>query len=227
MAAAGNATTLKWHTGLTATDYDYTRGNNVFAYQDRANDNNGSVADAVTSSTAFPNLTFNLTPDYTVDPTQTTPVPNQQFNTTNLFYWNNIIHDLMYIYGFTEATANFQDENFGRGGVGNDHVNAEAQDGGGTNNANFGTPADGGSGRMQMYLWNGGTPNRDGDVDNGIVVHEYGHGISNRFTGGGSGSCLGNAEQMGEGWSDYYALMLTQDWATATLNTGFNSPRGI
>ena len=227
LAAAGNATTLKWHTGLTATDYDYTRGNNVFAYQDRANDNNGSVADAVTSSTAFPNLTFNHTPDYTVDPTQTTPVPNQQFNTTNLFYWNNIIHDMMYVYGFTEATANFQDENFGRGGVGNDHVNAEAQDGGGTNNANFGTPADGGSGRMQMYLWNGGTPNRDGDVDNGIVVHEYGHGISNRFTGGGSGSCLGNAEQMGEGWSDYYALMFTQDWATATLTTGFNSPRGI
>ncbi|MFZ1453077.1 MAG: M36 family metallopeptidase, partial [Ferruginibacter sp.] len=226
-AAPGNATTLKWHTGLAATDYNYTRSNNVFAYQDRANDNNGSIADAATSSTAFPNLTFDFTPDYAVNPTQTTPVPNQQFNTTNLFYWNNVIHDIMYIYGFTEPAANFQDDNLGRGGNGNDHVNAEAQDGGGTNNANFSTPADGGSGRMQMYLWNGGTPNRDGDVDNGIVIHEYAHGISNRFTGGGSAGCLGNAEQMGEGWSDYYGLMLTQDWATATLNTGFNSPRGI
>jgi len=61
----------------------------------------------------------------------------------------------MYIYGFTEAEANFQDDNMARGGLGNDHVNAEAQDIGGTNNANFATPADGGSGRMQMYLWSG------------------------------------------------------------------------
>ncbi|ROH98756.1 T9SS C-terminal target domain-containing protein [Chryseobacterium sp. G0240] len=47
--------------------------------------------------------------------------------------------------------------------------------------------------------------------DNGIIVHEYGHGISNRLTGQGYG-CLDtsvSAEQMGEGWSDYFALMLT------------------
>ncbi len=225
-AAPGNATTLRWHTGLAAADFSHTRSNNVFAYQDRANDNNGSIADAVTSTSAFPNLTFDFTPNYTVDPTQTTPVPNQQFNTTNLFYWNNVIHDMMYVYGFTEAAFNFQDDNLGRGGAGNDHVNAEAQDGGGTNNANFSTPADGGSGRMQMYLWNG-SPQIDGDVDNGIIVHEYGHGISNRLTGGGSGGCLGNAEQMGEGWSDYYGLMFTHNWVTATLNQGFTSPRGI
>ena len=228
LAAAGNATTLKWNTGAAATDYAYSRGNNVWAYEDRtAPLNIGTVAKSANSTTALPNLTFDFTPDYTVNPTQTTPVPNQQFNITNLFYWNNVIHDIMYIYGFTEAAANFQADNLGRGGLGNDHVNAEAQDIGGTNNANFSTPADGGSGRMQMYLWNGGTPNRDGDVDNGIVVHEYGHGISNRLTGGGTAGCLGNAEQMGEGWSDYYGLMFTQDWATATLTTGFNSPRGI
>jgi subtilisin-like proprotein convertase family protein len=226
-AAAGNATTLKWNTGAGATDYNYTRGNNVWAYQDRNNTNAGSVATSASSSTALPSLTFDFTPDYTVAPTQTTPVPNQQFNTTNLFYWNNVIHDVMYQYGFTESAFNFQDDNLGRGGVGNDHVNAEAQDGSGTNNANFSTPADGGSGRMQMYLWTTATPNRDGDVDNGVIVHEFGHGISNRLTGGGSGACLGNAEQMGEGWSDYFALMFTQNWATSTLTTGFNSPRGI
>lgn len=47
--------------------------------------------------------------------------------------------------------------------------------------------------------------------DNGIIAHEYGHGISNRLTGQGY-SCLSaanTAEQMGEGWSDYFALMLT------------------
>ena len=186
LAAAGtpNAITLKWNTGAAATDYDYSRGNNVWAYEDRANNNTGSIAKSAASSTALPNLTFDFTPDYTVDPTQNSPVPNQRFNITNLFYWNNIIHDVMYIYGFNEASANFQDDNLGRGGAGNDHVNAEAQDGSGTNNANFSTPGDGGSGRMQMYLWTGGSPFRDGDVDNGIIVHEFGHGISNRLTGG-------------------------------------------
>jgi subtilisin-like proprotein convertase family protein len=227
-AAPGNATTLKWHTGTGGTNYDYSRGNNVWAYEDRtAPANTGTVAKSAPSTTTPDPLTFNYTPDLTVAPTQTTPVQNQQFNITNLFYWNNVIHDVMYVYGFTEAAANFQDDNQGRGGVGNDHVNAEAQDAGGTNNANFATPADGGSGRMQMYLWTLSTPQRDGDVDNGIVVHEFGHGISNRLTGGGVASCLGNAEQMGEGWSDYYSLMFTQDWSTATLATGFNSPRGI
>ncbi|MBK6635619.1 MAG: M36 family metallopeptidase [Chitinophagaceae bacterium] len=227
-ATVANATTLNWHTGLAATDYNYTRGNNVFAYQDRLDDDNGIPADAATSTTALPNLTFNFTPDYTVDPTQTTPVPNQQFNITNLFYWNNLIHDIFYAYGFTEVGGNFQDDNLGRGGVGNDHVNAEAQDGQGTNNANFSTPADGGSGRMQMYLWSTASPFKDGDVDNGIIIHEYGHGISKRITGGPANTtCLSNQEQGGEGISDYLALMLTQDWSTATVNTGFTAPRGI
>jgi extracellular elastinolytic metalloproteinase len=49
----------------------------------------------------------------------------------------------------------------------------------------------------------------DGDFDNGIIAHEYGHGISTRLTGGAGTSCLNNAEQMGEGWSDWFALMLT------------------
>jgi extracellular elastinolytic metalloproteinase len=48
--------------------------------------------------------------------------------------------------------------------------------------------------------------NRDSDLDNGVIVHEYGHGISNRLTGGRTNvSCLGNQEQMGEvgatGWA--------------------------
>jgi extracellular elastinolytic metalloproteinase len=47
----------------------------------------------------------------------------------------------------------------------------------------------------------------DGDFDNGIVGHEYGHGISNRLVGGGAAGCMTNYEQMGEGWSDWFALM--------------------
>ncbi|RNA60460.1 T9SS C-terminal target domain-containing protein [Chryseobacterium nematophagum] len=48
-------------------------------------------------------------------------------------------------------------------------------------------------------------------LDKGIVIHEYTHGLSNRLTGTGFG-CLNvnvSSEQMGEGWSDFYALMLT------------------
>src|SRR5690606_32595854 len=51
---------------------------------------------------------------------------------------------------------------------------------------------------------------KDGTFDNGIMAHEYGHGISKRLTGGpNNGSCLNNNEQMGEGWSDYMALVMT------------------
>jgi len=47
--------------------------------------------------------------------------------------------------------------------------------------------------------------------DNGIVVHEYGHGITMRLSGGRTTtSCLSNDEQMGEGWSDFFGLVLTQ-----------------
>ena len=129
---------------------------------------------------------------------------------TNLFYWNNIIHDVQYQYGFDEPGGNFQENNFGRGGNGSDSVNADAQDGGGNCNANFATPTDGGNPRMQMFTCNRATPSRDGDYDNGVIVHEYGHGISIRQVGGpGTSSCLNNRQQAGEGWSDWLGLAYT------------------
>jgi len=52
--------------------------------------------------------------------------------------------------------------------------------------------------------------NKDGDFDNLVIVHEYGHGISIRLTGGANNSgCLGTTEQMGEGWSDWYGAVMT------------------
>jgi len=72
---------------------------------------------------------------------------------TNLFYWNNVTHDLMYLYGFDEASGNFQVNNYGNPGNGGDPVQADAQDGSGTNNANFATPPDGADPRMQMFIW--------------------------------------------------------------------------
>lgn len=215
--APGNATSLKWHSDGT-NDYLVSRGNNVWATEDRAaaNQNTGLPA---TSSTPDP-LTFNFPPDYTVAPT--TPA-FQQFAITNLFYWNNLLHDVTYQYGFDEASGNFQVNNQGRGGAGNDDVMALAQSGAGTNNANFLTPVDGQRGRMRMYLFTAPNPDRDGDLDNGIICHEFGHGISNRLTGGpANSSCLQNAEQGGEGWGDYNALMLTTNWATAAITDGVN-----
>jgi PKD repeat protein len=125
------------------------------------------------------------------------------------------MHDMTYHYGFDEEAGNFQELNYSGLGLGSDFVNAEALDGSGTSNANFSTPPDGNNGRMQMYVFTAFNPNgqdKDSGLDNGIIAHEYGHGISNRLTGGASNtSCLFNQEQMGEGWSDYYAMITTID----------------
>jgi hypothetical protein len=336
------ASPLGWHND-GSTNYTVTRGNNVHAYTDLDANN---VPDPGSDPDGGAGLNFDFAFDPSMDPST-----YRDAAVTNLFYWNNLIHDVTYHYGFDEAAGNFQVDNFGIGGAGGDDVRAEAQDGSGTNNANFGTPPDGARPRMQMFRWTsprqitvasgpiagdytagtasfgppisavgiagivelsndgagasttdgcepligftagrialvdrgvcpftlkaanaqaagaigvivannqatgaiglgGADPSivipsvsvsqedgalfkanlplnvtikavgvdRDSDLDNGIIVHEYGHGISNRLTGGPSTvSCLPNylvnnqvdGEQMGEGWSDYYALMLT------------------
>ena len=234
--AFANATTLNWHSTDAATDFNYTRGNNVWAYHDRTSPNTPDPTKSATSTTALPSLTFSAfgnAPDYTADPitgggTTGSMANNQSFNVTNLFYYNNILHDVLYTHGFDEVARNFQNNNLGRGGNGADHVLGEAQDAGGTNNANFSTPADGGSGRMQMYIWTQTSPTRDGDVDNGIVAHELGHGVSNRLMGSSTNQtgCVASGEHQGEGISDYIALMTTQDWAAANVNSGLVG-RGI
>ncbi len=198
------ASPFGWHdtNGAAGAEFTITRGNNVWAQEDQ-NGNNGTGAS--------PNGGGTLDFDFALDLTQA-PSTYVDAATTNLFYWNNIMHDVWYQYGFDEASGNFQENNYGNGGAGSDSVNADAQDGSGINNANFATPADGSNPRMQMFLWNinPNGPNLDGDFDNGIIAHEYGHGISNRLTGGpGNSNCLNNEEQMGEGWSDWFALMLT------------------
>jgi subtilisin-like proprotein convertase family protein len=190
------ASPFGWHdtNGASGAEFTITRGNNTHAYED--GDNPGY------SPEGGAGLTFN----FPINETYSNANQSEDAVITNLFYWNNIIHDVVYQYGFDEASGNFQENNYGNGGAGSDYVNAEAQDGSGTCNANFGTPPDGGNPTMQMYVCG----SRDGDLDNGVIIHEYGHGISNRLTGGaGAAGCLGNQEQMGEGWSDYYALMMT------------------
>lgn len=347
-----------WHdaNGVAGPEYTITLGNNVYAYTDL--DANNS-ADPGSSPDGGAGLMFDFPLDLNNHPSTYRPAV-----VTNLFYWNNYMHDFSYKYGFDEANGNFQINNYGKGGLGNDFVRAEAQDGSGTNNANFATPPDGSRPRMQMYLWiyapvtftvsapagisgnytavegnfsnnnklgnlgpvsgqvvyynddadgtahlacgapanslagkialidrgtcafaakaknaqnagaiavivvnnvpgppstMGGTDNtvtipavmisqsdgdilaaelannvtvslsglppvvRDSDLDNGIIAHEYAHGISNRLTGGPANTfCLSNEEQMGEGWSDYFALMTTMKAGDVA-----STPRGI
>ncbi|PIV50375.1 MAG: peptidase [Flavobacteriaceae bacterium CG02_land_8_20_14_3_00_34_13] len=348
------ASPFGWHdtNGVAGPEFTITRGNNVRARADIAGNNGGNSAEGGAG------LDF----DFPIDIEQQ-PSGYVDAAITNLFYWNNIMHDVWYQYGFDEASGNFQETNYTGLGIGNDSVNADAQDGSGTNNANFSTPPEGNKPRMQMFLWSPagppGTPltinngplagnytatsanfgpglplvpltadlalvldddagvstdpndgcdnitngpslvgkivvirrgecefgfkvlaaetqgavaviivnnvptapiamgpgavggsvtipsimvgqadgeaiilslangdiingtlvetgpfQLDGDFDNGIIAHEYGHGISIRLTGGAFNSnCLQNAEQMGEGWSDWFGLMLT-------MNTG-------
>ena len=214
---ATSASPFGWHdtNGAAGAEYTTTQGNNVHAYTD-IDDNNSP--DAGSSPDGGGTLVFDFALDLTQAPSTYRPAA-----VTNLFYANNIIHDVLYNYGFDEVGGNFQQSNYGNGGLGSDYVLAEAQDGGGTNNANFATPPDGSSGRMQMYVWTAPNPDRDGDFDNGIIFHEYGHGVSNRLTGGpANAGCLGNAEQMGEGWSD----LMTLFFSAKVGDTGPNG-RGI
>ncbi len=190
-----------WHDidGVDGAEFTNTRGNNTDAYDD---DNANNLPDGKYAQSPGGNLIFN----FPLNTNYSNADQSENAAITNLFYWTNIIHDVAYQYGLDESSGNFQHNNYGRGGLGNDPVNAEAQDGLGTCNANFGTPPDGSRPRMQMYICG----NRDGDLDNMVIIHEYGHGISNRLTGPPSNAgCLQNAEQMGEGWSDFYGLMLT------------------
>jgi Zn-dependent metalloprotease len=189
-----------------------TTGNNVEAYLDRdANNapdaNNGAGLSNGHASAANQDFTFPFS-------TAADPLTQQAAVVTNLFYYNNIMHDFSYNLGFTETARNFQTNNYGRGGTGNDSVQAEAQDGSGTNNANFATPPDGQRPRMQQYLFTAPTPDRDSSIDADVVFHEYGHGISNRLIGNGSTALQGTQSgAMGEGWSDYWAITLNGDGA--------------
>jgi extracellular elastinolytic metalloproteinase len=338
------ASPFGWHDtdGVNGAEFTITRGNNVYAYTDTDANN---VPDANSSPDGTGALNFNFPLDLSMAPST-----YRDAAVTNLFYANNVVHDFAYKYGFTEVDGNFQENNYGKGGVGGDYVQAEAQDGSGTNNANFATPADGSRPRMQMFVWNSvavgaqvispftttydaggaafgpqtynvtgelalanpiladvpitgttgkiavidrggvgfnikvknaqnngaiaviicdnapggpaslggvdatinipairlkqndcitiklamtngpvmfnmtGSPlTTDSDFDNGIIAHEYAHGISNRLTSGpASVGCLANAEQMGEGWSDYVGLMMTM-----LPGDSRTTPRGI
>ena len=207
-----------WHdtNGSPGAEYTDTRGNNVFCPGRLGQQQHGRRAAQRRRRTDV-RLPHRLAQD---------PHVYVSAATTNLFYWNNLIHDIHYNYGFTEAAGNFQVNNYGHGGLGNDAVQADCQDGAGMDNANFATPPDGQAPRMQMYEFDYTSPHRDGDLESMIITHEFGHGVSNRLVGGPSNVNALDAIQsggMGEGWGDWWGLMFTQkptDTKTASYPVG-------
>jgi hypothetical protein len=148
--AAGNPQSPDgWLAGRAEKDTNIS-GNNVSAYLDTDTNNRADAGGTRTRSGNF--LTA---ADLAAQPS--TPA-NKKVAVQNLFYLNNVVHDILYSHGFTETAGNFQADNFAKGGKGNDAVNAEAQDGGGLDNANFATPVDGRKPRMQMFLFSGPIP---------------------------------------------------------------------
>ncbi|KAI9596336.1 Fungalysin metallopeptidase-domain-containing protein [Syncephalis fuscata] len=198
--ANAKASPKGWH-DFTGAQTNTTLGNNVEAIIPANSELNTNIAQPVSADLNF---------DYPVDLTKD-PATYRDAAVTNLFYMNNIMHDVFYQYGFDEAAGNFQNDNYEKGGKGGDHVLAHAQDPSGYNNANFFTPPDGQRPRMRMYTWTITDPQRDGDFENDIIAHEYSHGISIRLTGGPDNSnCLGYGESggMGEGWGDFIGIWL-------------------
>ncbi len=196
------ASPFGWHDtdGVAGAEFTRTQGNNSHAYTDTDSNN---LPDPGSDPDGGAGLMFDFPIDLTQPPAAYAPA-----SVTNYFYWTNVIHDVAYIYGFNEVGRNLQENNYGNGGLGSDYLYAEAQEGVGTNGGNISVPPDGQNPRMQMFLWTLTTPPRDGALDAGVVLHEYGHAIAGRSVGSNV-SCLSNAEAMGEGWSDWQAVLLT------------------
>jgi hypothetical protein len=174
-----------------------TLGNNVDAHTDTDANNAADIP--------RPDGGASLNFDFPLD-LALAPSGYQAAAVTQMFYLSNRYHDRLYSLGFDEPAGNFQTNNFGLGGTGNDAVQADVQDGSGTNNANFSTNGtDGSTGRCQMYVWTGPNPDRDGALESDVVFHELTHGTSIRLHGALSST---QPAGMGEGWSDFVALSI-------------------
>jgi hypothetical protein len=70
---------------------------------------------------------------------------------------------------------------------------------------------------------------RDSALDNGIVTHEFFHHVSDRLVGDGFGLVNNQARGLGEGWSDFAALLLAvrPDDVTVAGNSTFAGAYGF
>lgn len=197
------ASEFGWHSDGKTT-WNTTRGNNAAAQSNWGNEPSNLIS---LPRPAVPNQVY----DFPYSPNESDWKSYVNASITQLFYTSNKYHDLLHTLGFNEKAGNFEINNNGAGGKGNDFAYLNTQDGDSVNNANFATPPDGQSPRMRMYMFDSTTPWRDSSFDAGVVLHEYTHGLSNRLTGGPANSgCLSLLESggMGEGWSDTFATAI-------------------
>lgn len=202
------ASPFGWHdtNGAPGAEFTDTRGNNASAQVDDDADN------GVTTPGFRPDGGPGLVFDFPLN-LNTVPANQRPAAVTNGFYWLNLLHDIHYHYGFDEPAGNFQQNNYGNGGAGNDAVQVDVQDGSGFDNAFFQTPTDGTPGRMTLLIQTPTNPDRDITFESTTIAHEMGHGVSTRLTGGPADSFSLIALQsgsMGEGWGDYWATVLFQ-----------------
>jgi len=177
-----------------------TDGNNCVAYADLAT---GKVPGKVSSVGKF---------DHTYDHAKPASDPkNLQASIVGMFFHVNWLHDRWYEAGFDEASGNAQKDNFSLGGLDGDPILAEGNDHSGHDNANMATPPDGASPRMQMYEFTGCNPlpSRTSNHEALITFHEMGHYITNRLVGNATGLLNQQGGAMGEGWGDFFAIMMT------------------
>ena len=143
--AAANASPFGWHdtNGTAGAEFTSTRGNNVWAVEDRDANNVGGYS---------PNGTAALNFDFPLNLNQA-PALYDDVSITNLFYMNNIMHDVWYQYGFDEESGNFQEDNFGKGGLGSDSVVVEVRETNTFNNAFMMNAVDGENPVLLLYLF--------------------------------------------------------------------------
>jgi extracellular elastinolytic metalloproteinase len=162
---------------------------------------------------------------------------------TQLFVTHNRMHDFSYFLGFTEQNSNMQLDNLGNTQatrendpeIGN--VQAGAVSGGangmylGRDNANQIAMQDGVPGITNQYLFQPiaaalYSPCVDGDMDVGVVAHEYTHAISNRMVGGPDANISGaQGGAMGESWSDLDAAEYL--WENGFVPTSDEDPTAV
>ncbi len=209
-------------------------GNNILPMLDRNGDNN---SDPVTTGATGPDA--GLTNGY-ADSSKGNPAGQFSFpwsvsaapttqgaqSVTNLFYLVNSMHDWMYSLGFTESARNFQYDNYGRGGAARDYVIALAQSSVYANSSNFTAPPDGSAGTLVVGIYTTPGGLKDSGLDGDVVLHEYGHGVSSRLIGNGSGLNGLQSAALGEGWSDYWAISNYNDGVFGEYST-YNLSRGL
>lgn len=200
-----------------------TRGNNAIVATDLDHDN--VVGPGETQPAADPvTKVFNSTYSPVIAASSL-----KEASVISAFYLINDFHDRTYRYGFTEAAGNHQTNNFGKGGTGNDEVQVDTQDGGGSNNAFYQSVPDGMRPRMTLFAFSlAAGVQRDSAFDPSVIYHEATHGLAHRLVGGGTGACLGGVQSagMGEGWGDFVAASFLGDPVIGAYVSG-NAATGV